>query len=210
MSRIASMLGGADSSFVPMLRLPSEEGSIVVGLGIFSRLPIREKFEKYYNGDRTRVGEMRLDMNAFQQHDLKCGVLAFCDIEKDGAVFRIGTTHFTWTPKGLPSDFQRLDLGVMLGHLQESGEFVLTGDFNAPRGGEIFGEIAARYQDNIPLHYATSLDIDLHVAGKLRPQELADKMVDGVFSTPGYQVSDVELHTGVSDHCAITAIVSKK
>jgi hypothetical protein len=35
------------------------------------------------------------------------------------------------------------------------------------------------------------------------------KMVDGLFSTPGYLVSDVELHSGVSDHMAITANVAK-
>jgi|GEM_PF-5115909 hypothetical protein len=41
-------------------------------------------------------------------------------------------------------------------------------------------------------------------------QELMDKkMVDGVFSTPEYEVSNVQLHSGVSDHLAITGDISK-
>jgi hypothetical protein len=34
-------------------------------------------------------------------------------------------------------------------------------------------------------------------------------MVDGLFSTADYEVSAVALHQGVSDHCAVTAVVSK-
>ncbi len=34
-------------------------------------------------------------------------------------------------------------------------------------------------------------------------------MVDGLFSTPDYAVSEARLHQGVSDHCAITAVVRK-
>ena len=35
-------------------------------------------------------------------------------------------------------------------------------------------------------------------------------MVDGVFSTPDYDVTGVTLHQGVSDHCAITAQIGKR
>jgi hypothetical protein len=48
----------------------------------------------------------------------------------------------------------------------------------------------------------TSIDPKLHRAGALQ------LMVDGLFTTPGYEASDVMLHTGVSDHCAITARIA--
>ena len=60
-----------------------------------------------------------------------------------------------------------------------------------------------RFKDNIPLRYTTSIDPNLHRAGAL------ELMVDGLFSTPGYVVSDVALHSGVSDHCAITCAISR-
>ena len=44
----------------------------------------------------------------------------------------------------------------------------------------------------------------LHRAGPLQ------LVVDGMFSTDDYSVSEVALHQGVSDHCAITALVSKR
>jgi endonuclease/exonuclease/phosphatase family metal-dependent hydrolase len=125
-----------------------------------------------------------------------------CEIEKEGETFRVATTHFTWTPDGSADDYQRADVKKLLAILGGMGEFVLTGDFNAPRGGEIFGTLAEKYKDNVPSHYTTSIDGALHRAG---PLEL---MVDGIFSTPGYAVSDVELVAGVSDHKAIVATVS--
>ena len=117
--------------------------------------------------------------------------------------FTIGTTHFPWTPDGSASDHQRQacdQLLAVLGHR----ELLLCGDFNAPRGGEIFTRLAIHWHDNIPANYTTSIDPKLHSAGPLQ------LMVDGVFSTPCYQIRDVVLHQGVSDHCAITAKVSLK
>lgn len=177
---------------------------VMMGSAILSRLPIRMQKIEYYAGSEAMA---RSDAPQEILHHKK---LITCDVDKGGAVFRIATTHFTWTPKGRPSDEQREDMRNLLGLLASAGEFVLTGDFNAPRGGEMFGELASRYTDNIPPQYATSIDIPMHYAGRLSPHELADKMVDGLFTTPGYRVSDVELVSGVSDHCAIVAKVSKK
>jgi endonuclease/exonuclease/phosphatase family metal-dependent hydrolase len=185
---------------------PPEEGGVLVGVGIFSRLPIAASTVDYYAGSETLAREERIHA-VFTDHGL-----VICDIENDGATFRIMTTHFTWTPKGAVSDDQRRDLAAMLAMLESKGEFILCGDFNAPRvlgdvPGEIFAKIAERYKDNIPTYYETSLDPARHRAPLV---EQADKMVDGLFSTPAYAVSDVILHNGVSDHCAITATVSRR
>ena len=69
--------------------------------------------------------------------------------------------------------------------------------------------LAAKYKDNVPVQYKTSIDVALHRLGKERPEEFADKMVDGIFSTPLYEVKNVEMKGGVSDHCALVATVTK-
>ncbi len=130
-------------------------------------------------------------------------MLAFCEVEKEGTVFKIYNTHFTWTADGEPDDLQRNDMQSMLRILKAAGEFILCGDFNVPRGGELFGLLAEHYKDNVPPHYTTSIDGDLHRRGQL------NRMVDGMFSTPGYVVSDFEMVSGVSDHRALVATVSK-
>jgi endonuclease/exonuclease/phosphatase family metal-dependent hydrolase len=179
---------------------PPEEGGMIVGLGIFSRLPIVEQMVEYYAGSEEGARADHIH-SRFIDH-----ALVMCDLEKDGAVFRIATTHFAWTPKGEADDAQRQDMQAMLEILDSSGEFVLCGDFNAPRGGEIFSRLAEKYTDSIPAHYATSLDPAYHRAPI---DEQADKMVDGLFTTPAYAASDVALHAGISDHCAITATIAK-
>lgn len=97
---------------------------------------------------------------------------------------------------------QRL-LPKLLETLGSFPELILAGDFNAPRGGEVFGTIAARYKDNIPPEYKTSIDGGLHRAGKL------EYMVDGLFTTPQYIASKVRLIDGVSDHMAIVAEINR-
>ncbi len=75
--------------------------------------------------------------------------------------------------------------------------------------------IAAKYKDNIPAEYVWSLDMGLHRAANGGLQEgaaaqgLPGLMVDGLFSTPEYTISDVRMHDGISDHCAIVAQVTK-
>jgi endonuclease/exonuclease/phosphatase family metal-dependent hydrolase len=79
---------------------------------------------------------------------------------------------------------------------------VLTGDFNAPRGGPIFSELAKVWNDQIPATAKTSIDPQLHRAGSLQ------LMVDGLFTTSDFHAEDVALHTGLSDHQGITARIS--
>lgn len=180
----------------------------VQGIGIFSKyLIVRQKAIRY-GGSSEKLPAY--DNTSFEtKHDSLRFSLLVADIEKEGELFRIGTTHFPVTEHGKATDFQRKDMQNLLSILREQGELVFTGDFNAPRGGEIFSKLAAEYRDTVPPQYKTSLDIALHRNGKEFPHELADKMVDGIFSTPGYMVSDVALIHGVSDHCAIVATVAK-
>ena len=141
--------------------------------------------------------------------------ISYVDVNKNGCLFRVGTTHFTWSVKGATSETQRKDIKRLVGKLETLGEFALVGDFNAPRGGEIFTELALKYKDNIPETYEWSLDTSIHYAGRDRLEKDANAlglkglMVDGLFTTPGYLAKNVQLHAGVSDHCAIAATISK-
>src|SRR3989344_4398648 len=200
-------LGSVAYAYVPMTRRINETPPEIQGLATFSRFPIVHQEVHYYQGDSEHVPDSDTeDPKTFTRNNY---TVLICDIEKDGYPFRICTTHFTWTPDGKPDDLQRDHIKKLLKILESVGEFVFPGDFNAPRGGEIFCMLAEKYKDNVPSHYKTSLDILLHWAGKTRPRELEDKMVDGIFSTPGYRVSNVEMISGVSDHCALIADVSR-
>jgi endonuclease/exonuclease/phosphatase family metal-dependent hydrolase len=196
---------GSRCVFAPMVNHPPDEGSkpIVNGDAVLTRLPIQKSAIRYYAGDGKNI-----EHEAPKYIPAQRGFVAV-DVEKEGTVYRIVNTHFTWTPDGKLSDEQRRDIAELFRMLAAFEEFVLVGDFNAPRGGEIFGMLAQRYKDNVPTKYETSLDILLHRVGKTNPQELASKMVDGIFSTPGYSVSEVKMISGVSDHCAIVATIAK-
>jgi endonuclease/exonuclease/phosphatase family metal-dependent hydrolase len=123
--------------------------------------------------------------------------LLSADIEMNGTLLKVITTHFPWTADGRATDFQREALVAMLQKLSLMGDFALCGDFNAPRGGEIFAAIAQEYTDNVPASYTTSIDPGLHRAGPL------PYMVDGMFSTEGIEIRDVSMKSGISDHCAL-------
>jgi endonuclease/exonuclease/phosphatase (EEP) superfamily protein YafD len=196
---VAAQLG-MHAHFAPMNRRIEDGSEHVQGTAVFSTAPIRKTWVECYAGNPARLplydGE-----TADAKHATQNFGIAFIEIESD-ALYRIGTTHFPWTADASASDFQREDMRAMLETLKQVGEFVLTGDFNAPRGGEIFGILADAYTDHVPPRYTSSIDGSLHRAGAL------PYMVDGIFSSPGYIVTDVTMHTGVSDHCAILATVS--
>lgn len=196
--------------FVPAGEQFAEDEWRVEGEGIFSRVPFEATAVKHYSRAGEELPKWYTGNPAtFTDCDRAA---AFADIILEEKVFRVGCTHFTWSAKGEATDVQRADMRKLLSILEESGEFVLCGDFNAPRildgkPGEIYSMIAAKYQDNIPEKYVTSLDVQLHRAGKEKPHEIDSKIVDYIFSTSGYTVSDVELVFGVSDHAAVVATV---
>ena len=180
--------------------LPGNTASPIApeGVAIYSTLPISNVRSEYYYGGTGDLPTLVLG----NEESLWRGILQ-ATVEKDGQFYTIATTHFTRTPDGSTSDKQREDLKNMLKLLDGTPEMILCGDFNAPRGGEIFTKLAEKYKDNIPPQYFSSLDPKLHRAGHLK------LMVDGLFSTSQYQISDVKLSDGVSDHRAITALISK-
>lgn len=118
---------------------------------------------------------------------------------EDGQSLTVATTHFTWSKKGRVTEKQRREVKSLVKLIQVVRPDVLCGDFNAPRGGEIFNYIGERLIDRIPKEISTTLDSGLHYAGKL------NLVVDGFFTQPWVLVKKLTLVNGISDHCAIVA-----
>lgn len=117
--------------------------------------------------------------------------------------YTIASTHFTWTGDGSVSDEQREDATKLLVYLERFPDMILCGDFNIPRPNEVYQMFTQRFTDNIPPTATTTLDQHLH---KIKNLQL---VVDYVFTSPHYRVSDLRLVDGVSDHIAIVSTVMK-
>ncbi len=201
--RFKKELGMADALFVP-LGIPDKGRNVEPlvatreqeGILLLSRLPMEERGHIFYCscGDPEAVSLWSVHGHL---------VVLWIQVEREGKMYTIATTHLTWTPNGESNDIQRRDVQQMLKVLEPFHEIVLCGDFNAPRGRETWERVALRYTDNIPQNYTTSIDPKLHVVHGLQ------YVVDGMFSTPEYKVFDVRLVEGVSDHKAVVGYLSK-
>lgn len=192
---------GMECILAPLKHNGQDGPLITEGIGIFSRLPVLSTQVEFYVGDEGTIPTFDWSSKEIKQMSERCALITLT-VENDGKVFQIATTHFAWTPDGLPDAFQREALLELLKILSPKRDLILCGDFNAPRGGEIFTALTERYIDNIPEQYVTSLDRQLHRAGHL------NRMVDGLFTTPKYKAEKAELVSGISDHCAIVADIS--
>ncbi|MCR4326938.1 MAG: endonuclease/exonuclease/phosphatase family protein [Candidatus Roizmanbacteria bacterium] len=182
--------------FVPMKQVV---GHGVKGIAIATNLPILETWVLYYAGDKdvlpvTQAGEKR---DPYANNHMVLAVR----VEKNGDTYTFADTHFTWSPDGHVIERQEVDAKNMLAQLSTLPECILCGDFNAPRGGSIWGKIAQCYTDNIPSNVTTTIDPQLHRAGPL------PYVVDGLFSSRGYTISDAKVVSGISDHQAIVGSV---
>lgn len=153
----------------------------------------------YYHGQADRIPEF-----VDGQPNSANRAFVWVEVELPGhPSLQVVNTHFTWSPNGEANDEQRLDLAEMLSQLENYDEFILCGDFNAPRGKEIFAQLASRYTDNLPPEVTTTIDGQFHYAGQL------EIVVDGFFTTPRYQVESLQVRAGLSDHQGLLAQVSK-
>lgn len=164
-----------------------------------SALPILKSYSAYYRGDRDHLLLAHEEEAGEVLAEKTARAILVTEVIKDGQLYRLVNTHFTWTPNGRPNEKQYHDLEVLFQLLSSLPDFILCGDFNAPRGTAIFDAIASRYKDNIPSKVTTTIDKNLHKAGDLQ------LVVDGLFTTPKYHVESVKLFDNLSDHLAITA-----
>jgi endonuclease/exonuclease/phosphatase family metal-dependent hydrolase len=198
---------GMRPAFAQMSNIGREEETeqpfFPYGVGMLSVVSFERIGRVYYRGSEEEAKAREFQGNSRDDPH----PLLYVTVKKDDVSFRIGTTHFTWSAKGRTDVLQKSDLESLLDILAGIPEIVLCGDFNAPRGRKIFDTLASHYEDNIPQKYTTSIDVNLHRDGeKLRGESL---MVDGLFTSPEYESSNVRLQDGVSDHMAIIAEVTQ-
>lgn len=194
---------GMTGEFVPCMRMNEENYSAFPVGSVWGLLLLTNQFEYTIHVTPYVKQSEGLPNFGYKNPNAANRVLLVLELTKDDKSFRIITTHFTWTPNGQSSDLQKEHLDKMLAGLALYTDFVLCGDFNAPRGGEIWGKLASLYHDNIPENILSTLDPTFHRAKDIQ------LVVDGLFSTPEYIVSDVRLKDGVSDHMAIIATVTR-
>lgn len=199
LERIATVLA-MEPLYAPMMTVETENKYKIDPLGewgvaLFTALTQTEPEREYYR----KIG-VRLPVFSGNPND-PWRVFLSTTLEKEGELFRVATTHFTWSQAGKPTDEQRQDFISLKQCYERHEKLVLCGDFNAPRGSELWASFMSDFADGVPQDITTTLDPLLHYAA---PLEL---VVDGFFSK-GYTVSDVTVVPGVSDHCAIVGQVS--
>lgn len=186
----------AEGVFAPLMR----DGRRNWGLAILSRYPIAQSEVLIYAGDDDFIPQFALSPG--MDSSVRRGLLV-AELDREGERFRFVTTKFTWTPESKITLGQRVDFGRMIELLDRFDHLVLAGDFNTPRGGYLFDELALRYKDNIPLNVTTTLDPILHQSNGV------EVVVDGLFTTQHYLARDVEIVCGLSDHCAVVGRIQK-
>lgn len=129
--------------------------------------------------------------------------LLVSELELGGKSYFFANTHFTWaltTDADIAQYPDYLRLQKLLDNLPS---FVLAGDLNTNRGSKVYRELARRYIDQLPSSVESTLDPIL-----FRKPELK-LVVDHLFSTPDYQVKNVQVITGLSDHCGISCQITR-
>lgn len=116
----------------------------------------------------------------------------------------VATTHFTWSKGGRATEKQRQELNKLITLLGEVKPDILCGDFNAPRGKEIWTKLSKQLVDNIPPQVTSTIDPRLHYTKGL------NIVVDGFFTShkSRVRVTSLKLVSGVSDHQAIVATIT--
>lgn len=187
---------GYRMKFALSARMPTgRRGALDWGIAVLTRVPVIRQTIAYYADDpRIRVFETANDPRR---------LILITELEHRGRRYRIATTHFTWSPDGEIVDEQRADFVRLERALAPYPDYVLCGDFNAPRGREMFAKFTDELHliDHLPRRVTTTIDADLHRAGDLQ------LVVDTIFSTSHYRVTDVKVLSGLSDHMGILATV---
>lgn len=194
-----------DYIFAPMcfFRKKDRESIGLMGVAVFAKNILSNK-SFYIVGDEDEIPKHIHQASLTQRNTINLPLLCLNIKNSLSEIFSISTFHFTWTPEGVSTEYQKQDVVDLIRVLDtQVKDFVLMGDSNCPRGFESFDMLAKEYKDNIPVEYDTSIDGNLHRVKGLK------QMVDVCFSTSDYDVKNVRLVSGVSDHKAVVAEIYK-
>lgn len=171
------------------------------GSAIFSKNKIiNSSIEYYLKPTEELLSDITGETPMSKAH---CSLISV-EVEFGKQIYNIITTHFPLhSPGSEVSDFQRECFKKMGSILNLKKDFILAGDTNCPRGTELFDTLARKYKDNIPRDTVTTIDANIHRAGFL------PYVIDCMFTTPQYTVTNIKLVDGVSDHMAVVAEIQK-
>lgn len=190
-------------TFEPLTIRTQDGEQFPEGILIASRIPHTATTYFYHMAADTL---QEFDKSHYRETMRKAVLMAECE------GFKIGTTHFTWTLNGETADeFQRTDFAALAPYIDTLPAHILCGDLNIPRfHNELYSELVARYTDAIPLIYHSSLDPAHHRCGAdpTKQHLFTDFMVDYLLTQPPFSAEAVELIFGVSDHAAISALLT--
>lgn len=177
---------------------------------IATKLPHEAHTWYYFNPG----GELEVENESDRRLTNRQGLVEVTFTDESGEVYTVLTTHFTLGPDGATmSPEQKADMDKLLAHADTLPPHIFCGDLNFSREHHpFFPVLTERYVDNIPEHYASSMDRNLHKHGS-NPEKsfIFDSfMVDYLFTQPPYKASDVRLEFGISDHAAVIANIHKK
>jgi len=196
---------GMKGIFVPLGRLSytkqnHQNKTKLWGLLTLSKLPIRQSGYEYYYGNPSLMPDFYpgLDPNII------CRAILWIQVTHQKNIITFVNTHFIWSYNGEVSDLQKNTLISLFRCLNRFSNCILSGDFNSPRGKEIFSALSGKYKDNIPHNVTTTIDNAIH-----RSVDTIQYVVDGIFSSPIYSVTDVAILNGISDHIAMVCMVNK-
>ena len=195
--RLAAV-GRYDVKFTLSAHVPKwSGGQSSWGVAVLSRVPVRSQSVHYYSSD-ARIRLVR------EPNDVR-RVVVMTELEHQGMPYRIATTHFTWSPDGQIIKEQKADFARLQRVLSAYPDYVLCGDFNSPRGREMFGMFVDQLKviDHLPAGVTSTLDPLFHRVGTL------ELVVDTIFSTPQYRVTQTRVLDGISDHKGILARIER-
>lgn len=200
---------GFETFFTPMClaKDSTSDGLITMGLMFASKHPFESK-AIYYHKPTDEI--VLFDRSDF--HNTVSAAYIFSSFNTPEGIYNIVTTHPLKTKDGTEDEFQTGIIKVLLEKLADEESHIICGDFNIPRGyNSNYNLITDNYRDCIPDTYKSSLDKELHVKGHTEPNGPITEvyMVDYVFTQPPYQVENVRLEFGLSDHAGIVAEINK-
>lgn len=187
-------------AYAPMFIHPRSVGSTeyaVGGVGILSRMPIQEVQVRWYFGDGKNI-----PIHNEHERDTVHQPLLSCLLDIGGVQVNVSTTHFMKSWDGAPDDYQRERMKRFLPVLEDARPDILCGDFNIPRGTELYTVLCKQFKDNVPFEYVSSIDSKLHRMPGL------SFMIDYMWSSSRVQCTNVQMKSGISDHCALMGEVS--
>lgn len=214
MALIEKETGMQHSLFVPMALYPINESKTHTeqkGIALFTNNGTARFNHAYYKLPPNPL--VLVDSTSYAtKYETHGNALAWVSLEHEQQTYTIVTTHLVVTEKGIPNEFQTRQVEKLLEISKKLPPHVICGDFNMPRSiNTLYKELTRFYADAIPSSVEGSLDPELHRANldPIERERIKAFMVDYIFTTPEYSVKQVQLHSGVSDHCAVIANLEK-